>query len=216
MPWSPRCLDISPQFWFVCLAARAGIGGVPTFCEERRKRTTQSPAARQHQTRRRNPQTTHNRRPAHKQPQSLEPSSPRSSLNAQSQVSPHYLRLGIHLSVVSESQAGARARPSGPLSSTEARCLRKSAPHREFFGIYARTFQSTAIASGRDARKTAARPLETGSRARKIRTRALIVAFRRARFEIHTFVDGGARPLGGFATALEPKSRTRISISTSG
>jgi len=125
-----------------------------------------------------------------------------------------YLRVGVRLSVASESKAGARARPSGPLSSAPARCLPKLAPNREILGIYARTFQSTCIASHGDARKTPSQPLELGSTARKIQTSALIVTFRRARFEIHAFVDGGARPSSGFATAFEPNARTRTRIST--
>ena len=96
------------------------------------------------------------------------------------------------------------------------RRLPKFAPNREFIGINARTFQSISIASSCGRRKTPSQPLEIGSRARKPRTLALVVAFRRARFEIHTFVDGGARPWGGVATALEPKARTQTRISTSG
>jgi len=90
----------------------------------------------------------------------------------------------------------------------EARRKPKLVPNCEIIGIYARTFQSTSIASHRDVRKTPSQPLELGSSARKIQTPALIVAFRRAHFEIHDFVDGGARPSSGFATAFEPKART--------
>jgi len=120
------------------------------------------------------------------------------------------------LSAASESNARAGALASGSPSSTAARRLPEFAPDRRILGIYARTFQFVSVASGRDARKNPSRPLKTDSRARKIGTRALIVAFRRARFEIHASVDGGTRPWSGFATALEPKSRTRIRISTSG
>jgi hypothetical protein len=110
----------------------------------------------------------------------------------------------------------AGAFPSGQLSRSPALCLPKLGPHREILGIYARTFQSTSIASAADARKTPSQPLETGSGARKIRTPALIVAFRRAHFEIHAFVDGDASPSRGVATAFDPKVRTQTGISTSG
>ena len=96
------------------------------------------------------------------------------------------------------------------------RRLPQFAPNREILGIYARTFQSTSIASNRDARKNRSQPLELGSGTRKIQPSVLIVAFRRGRFEIHAFVDRGTRPSGGFATAFEPKARTRTGISTPG
>jgi hypothetical protein len=115
-----------------------------------------------------------------------------------------------------ESKAGSSGQLSGPLFNTAARRLPEFALNRGFLGIYARTFQFISVAVGRDARKTQSVPLELGFGARKFRTRALIVAFRRTRFEIHASVDGGTRPCGGFATALEPKSRTQTRISTFG
>jgi len=102
------------------------------------------------------------------------------------------------------------------LSSAPARCLLKLAPNREILGIYARTFQSTSIANRRDVRKTGLNLLSSAAEHEKIQTSVLIVAFQRVRFEIHAFVDRGACPSGGFATAFEPKASTRTRISTSG
>jgi hypothetical protein len=108
------------------------------------------------------------------------------------------------------------ALPSGLPPRTQARGTLQITPNREFTGKYARTFQSTSIASGCDTRKTRFQPAAIGLAARKIRTSALFVTFRRAHFGIHAFVDGGARPLLGFATSFEPTARTQIRISTSG
>jgi len=124
-------------------------------------------------------------------------------------------RAGRHCDTT-KPKVGAGTPHSGFPSNAPARCLVQFAFNREILGIYARTFQSTSIASNRDARKTRSQPLELGSGGRKIQPSVLIVAFRRGRFEIHAFVDRGTRPSGGFATAFEPKARTRTGISTPG
>ena len=114
-----------------------------------------------------------------------------------------------------ESNARSWALPAGLPSSTQACCVPGISPNRGILGKYARDFQSTGVTSGSDARKNPSQPVAIGMAERKSRTSALFVTFRRTYFEIHVFVDGGARTLVGFATSFEPMPRTRIGISTS-
>jgi len=109
-----------------------------------------------------------------------------------------------------------QALPSGLPSSTPVRCPPEITSNREILGKYARDFQSTGVASGRNARKKPSQPVASNKAERKRRTPTLFVAFRRASFGIHVFVDGGARRSVGFATSSEPTPRARIGISTSG